>query len=57
MLQFELTIISCRLFLTLNYQTRLVPGSFENIRAGLEWAGLDYDYGSKFILTVDSFLL
>ncbi|KAF9513907.1 hypothetical protein BS47DRAFT_1372416 [Hydnum rufescens UP504] len=26
-------------------QTRLVQGSFDDIRAGLEWAGLDYDYG------------
>jgi hypothetical protein len=26
-------------------QERLVEGSVENIRHGLEWAGLNYDYG------------
>lgn len=26
-------------------QTRFVPGSVENIQKGLEWAGLNYDYG------------
>lgn len=30
---------------TSHRQTRLAPGSVDNIRHALDWAGLHYDYG------------
>ena len=27
-------------------KTRLVPSAIDNIKKSLEWAGLEYDYGS-----------
>ena len=33
------------LIFILHWQTRLVPGSVDNIRHALDWAGLHYDYG------------